>query len=253
MGASRPEEVWTSIDGRAVRARRPPVTPRAARPVAVLLPGLGLSGDYLLPLARALAPVMPTYVIDLPGSGGCPGPAGRLHARHLGDVVARWLAANRLAGVVLVGNSFGSEVALEAGARAPDRVVALALGAPTPDPRARNLGVQLARLVRAAGPAPWWVVRVALRDYARTGVRRLLREARTALREPVVRRLAAASVPVLVIRGERDPVVPGAWAREAARLARGELAVIPGAGHAALASHPGAVADAIAAFVSRRV
>lgn len=243
--------LWTEIEGRPVRARRTTAAPSCEQPSVVALPGLGMSGDYLLPLAEALAPTVRAYVLDLPGAGGAPGPSRRLRADHLAEVVDRWLERNRLFDVVLFGNSYGSEVALETALRADGRTRGVALGAPTPDPTARSVWRQLARLVRAGAHAPRDLLAIAFRDYRRTGARRMLREAFGALDEPIVERLQQLRIPALVIRGARDPVVPQRWAEEAARLARAELVVIEGAGHAAPFVRPEQVASAIGGFVTR--
>ena len=53
------------------------------------------------------------------------------------------------------------------------------------------------------------------------------------LRDSIERRLPQVFVPVLVMRGKRDTIVPQHWAEEVSRLARAErLVVIPRKGHA---------------------
>ncbi|MGH9041626.1 MAG: alpha/beta fold hydrolase [Acidimicrobiia bacterium] len=55
---------------------------------------------------------------------------------------------------------------------------------------------------------------------------------------PMLERLREAEVPVVVIHGERDLVVPLATARDAARRSGGDLVVVKGAGHSWLLSDP---------------
>lgn len=50
--------------------------------------------------------------------------------------------------------------------------------------------------------------------------------------------LREAGVPVMVLHGERDLIVPMATARDAARRAGGDLVVVKGAGHAWPLSDP---------------
>jgi len=152
---------------------------------------------------------------------------------------------NGLRDVLLFGNSFGSEVAAETAPRLGEACRGVALGAPTPDPSARSLPRQLVRMLRVGLRAPPPLLRLALRDYARTGVRCLLREGLAALDEPICERLRALDLPVTIVRGSHDPVVPQRWAQEAAALARARLVVVPGAGHAAPWEEPGAVAGAV--------
>lgn len=54
-----------------------------------------------------------------------------------------------------------------------------------------------------------------------------------ALADEIEGKLPAVDVPVRVVRGARDPLVPQQWAERVAMLApHGRLAVVPGAGHA---------------------
>ena len=58
-------------------------------------------------------------------------------------------------------------------------------------------------------------------------------------------------MPTLVVRGERDPIVPQYWAEEVARiLPRGRLAVVPEAGHALNYSRPHDLARLVRAYLS---
>jgi pimeloyl-ACP methyl ester carboxylesterase len=73
-------------------------------------------------------------VIDLPGFG-LSGDPGRVldvteHADHLAD----WLEMAGLPPVVVLGNSFGCQVAVELAVRHPHRIAGLVLVGPTVDP-----------------------------------------------------------------------------------------------------------------------
>ena len=51
--------------------------------------------------------------------------------------------------------------------------------------------------------------------------------------DPIERKLPEIDTPALVVRGEKDSVVPQRWAEEVAgRLGTDRLLVIPGEGHA---------------------
>jgi pimeloyl-ACP methyl ester carboxylesterase len=64
-------------------------------------------------------------------------------------------------------------------------------------------------------------------------------------------RVAHLQVPVLVMRGGRDPVAGPDWAlRLSLAAADGRLSEIPGCGHVVQHLQPMAVADAIKSFVS---
>ena len=61
--------------------------------------------------------------------------------------------------------------------------------------------------------------------------------------------LRRAEVPTLVVVGDRDPFVPVSQAWQLSRqLPDSRLAVIPGAGHEAMARQPGVFNEACAAF-----
>lgn len=71
-----------------------------------------------------------------------------------------------------------------------------------------------------------------VRDYADAGMRRTIATFRAALADRIEDKLPLVKVPTLVARGERDVIVPQGWAeRVAGLLPRGELVVVPGAGH----------------------
>jgi pimeloyl-ACP methyl ester carboxylesterase len=56
----------------------------------------------------------------------------------------------------------------------------------------------------------------------------------------------------VVVRGARDPVVPGKWAREVAQgLPRGRLAEVPGVGHTVNWSAPEELAGLVRPLLGR--
>jgi pimeloyl-ACP methyl ester carboxylesterase len=73
-----------------------------------------------------------------------------------------------------------------------------------------------------------------LGDCVRMGLREAVHVARVVLEDRIEDQLPHLHVPTLVVRGERDPVVPQRWANVAARLLpAGRLAVIRGVAHVA--------------------
>jgi pimeloyl-ACP methyl ester carboxylesterase len=65
--------------------------------------------------------------------------------------------------------------------------------------------------------------------------------------------LAATTVPVLVLVGDRDAVTPPRLAREMAAAApEAELVELPGSGHLTPAEDPAGFADALIGWLSRR-
>ena len=91
----------------------------------------------------------------------------------------------------------------------------------------------------------------ALVDFLRCGPRRLLATFRAALADRIEEKLPGVAVPALVVRGDRDPIVPERWAVEVARLlARGRLITLPGVAHAAHYAAPAAFARVAGPFLA---
>jgi pimeloyl-ACP methyl ester carboxylesterase len=127
----------------------------------------------------------------------------------------------------------GCQILAELALRHPRRVDRLILVSPTVDPAARTFRRQLPRFLKTATAERASLVLIMGRDFLRTGLRRLRREMAIAFEDRIEQKLPLISVPGLVIRGERDAIVPQPWAEEVARKLRaGDLRVIPGKGHA---------------------
>jgi 2-hydroxy-6-oxonona-2,4-dienedioate hydrolase len=208
----------------------------------VLVPGLGVSGRYMLPTAGVLAGRIPSWVVELPGFGRTPRPSRPPSVPALADAVEAWLEARELERPLLVANSLGCQIAAELLVRRPEGYSGAVLTGPTPDPGAPTLLHQAGRLARTA---PYEPLRHDLRvaaEYLTSGPVYVLRVARLALRDPVGEKLERIEAPVAAVRGEHDAIASAPWAAEVARLARGRLHTIPGRGHAVTYSAPEEVA-----------
>lgn len=155
-----------------------------------------------------------------PGWDGTPRP-DRLHS--VADLAVTYLdllEQLELTDVAVVGSSFGGWIAAEMGIRARasrlSRLVLLDAVGPTPSP------TQTAAAPPPPGRGPSPADLALLQGY--TG---------PAMHDPgLLPRLAAVRVPVLVLWGERDPVVPPDYGRAYAdAFADAQFEVIPGAGH----------------------
>ena len=198
---------------------------------ALCLHGLGVSPRHLRPLVTVLAKDRPVDAPELPLGV----PVETLAA----------LADDRLRQrSVVFANSMGCQVAVELALRARERVAALVLVGPTADPAAPTLRQQFARLAHDSLHEPAALNWVVASDYLRRGARQTLRSAREMLRHRIDARAELVDAPGVVVRGERDPIVPQPWAEEVARQLRCDVAVVPGAAHAAHFTHPEAVVAA---------
>ncbi len=245
-------------------------------PVLVLIHGLSTPSWVFMGLTRGLTRLgFRVLIYDLYGRGLSARPkVAHDRALYLGQLEELLQAQEVRGPVALLGYSMGGAIATAFAARHPERVRRLFLLAPAgialaPMPL-------LARATRAGVFGDWlWGLAGAryLRRSARKDARgasviadltaRIRRETRSRgylpallssmrhmLDDPLEdehRALAQAGMPVLAIWGERDEVIP---LRAMARLTEwnhaAHHAVIPGAGHALVHSHPREVLAAIA-------
>src|SRR5207302_1772563 len=132
----------------------------------------------------------------------------------------------------LIGNSLGCQVILDLAVRFPDLVERAVLVGPTTDPRVRNLFRLIARGVLDLPHESMALYPILVTDYLRAGPVRSLRTLQAGVDDPVLDKLPRVRVPVLVVRGARDPIAPRRWVRELAeRLPHGRWAEVPGAAH----------------------
>jgi pimeloyl-ACP methyl ester carboxylesterase len=197
--------------------------------VIALVHGLGLSHRYF---AR-LRPLLPgATAVDLRGTSL--------------ETMTASVAAAVEPGTLVVANSLGAQIATELAVRSPGLVRGLVLSGPTWDPEAPSIAAQFLRLLADSYREQPSLVPVALADYARRGPLEILRAARSMMREPMAERLALVSVPVVIVRGSRDPICGQRWAETlAAASADGRLVIVPGAAHAVDWSHPEVIARVV--------
>jgi 2-hydroxy-6-oxonona-2,4-dienedioate hydrolase len=190
----------------------------AGSPPIVIVQGLGIGGGYMVPLAGLLADRAAVYIPDLPGHGASQHDTRPQTIAELALSVAAWMDAMRLSRAVLVGHSLGCQIAAELAVRRPELVSGLVLVAPTQDPAARGLTRLLARAVLTGLCELPTVYFWLFRDYPRAGLRLLLAELHSLRAHHVEEVLPQIRIPVRVVRGTLDAVVPQAWAETVARL-----------------------------------
>jgi 2-hydroxy-6-oxonona-2,4-dienedioate hydrolase len=199
----------------------------------VLVHGWGVSSSYLMPLARRLAVTRSVYVPDLPGHGSSPSPRHALDVPALAGVLLALLDALGLDRPSLVGNSMGCQVIIDLASRHPARVDRAVLVGPTLDDDARSVVRHAARLLADVPYERLGLVPVVAWDYLRMGPRLLLQELRHMLADRELDKAPDVRAPCLVVRGERDAVVPCSWAQQVADALRaGAVREVKGWGHA---------------------
>jgi pimeloyl-ACP methyl ester carboxylesterase len=197
----------------------------------VLVHGLS-SGRSLKPLIRTLGSRRPVFAPDLPGFGLSDQPIHPLDVPGLADALSHWMFENRLAPAIVIGVSFGSQVAVDLAARHPAAVERLVLVGPTVDPKARSATRMALRWARNAPRSSPRLAPTVVHDFIDAGPWRSARTLRRALQDPVEEKLSEIEAPTLIVRPERDHLVPEAWTKQVAkRIPDAELVVLPKAGH----------------------
>lgn len=246
----RVESRWHQVEGLGLHARASTTLAPVGRLPLVLVHGLGMSGRYMLPLLHCLAPHVNVHAPDLPGFGLSEAPRRPLDVRGMAAALAAWVRAAGLGRAAFLGNSLGCEVLVEFALRHPNLAERLVLQGPTPDSAHASTLRQVAAFLAIAPferPSIAWV---AATDYLRAGPRRWLRTFRHMARYEMAERLSGLEMPVLVVRGARDFLVPASWAESVARLApQGRLVTVPGAAHGMNYSHPQELTAAVLPFL----
>jgi pimeloyl-ACP methyl ester carboxylesterase len=214
--------------------------------VVVLVHGLLINGDYLMPTAAFLARRCRVVVPDLPGSGRSPGPADELDVPELAQALIAVLDGLGLSDVHLVANSGGCVVAARVAAVRKDLVRSVTFLGPGPNPITSVFRqVVLFFLTGLFEPLtlPLHLIAAVLHH----GIRRSLDATRRLFDHPTEPDLARISAPVLVIRGRLDLITPLRWARRIGAITGGQVETIVAA-HAVNYEIPGSLATRLFRF-----
>lgn len=219
-------------------------------PQIVLVHGLGVASTYFERLARILTGSAGVHVLELPGFGGAPKPAAPLSVPELAAVVNGYVASRDLDRPVLVGHSMGAQIVMEAALQDPGvrTVVVLGCVVDPQAPTAPRQGLRLLQSFLREGPSANWAV---LKDFARTGPRWYLATLPHMLGYRTEDAAPHLQVPLLVVRGARDPVSSREFNQQLRRLAPvARLVEVPGAAHVVMHTHPTQVAAHILTHIA---
>ena len=218
-------------------------------PPVVLVHGLSGSSRWWRRNIGSLMPHRRVYVVDLIGFGAS-------RARHpfalaeAAGYLIQWLDQLGLTRVSLVGHSMGGLIAAELAADAPERVDRLVLVDPAVLPLDTHLTTHAFSLLHELRTISLSFLPVLLTDTLRAGPLTFWRAATGLMLADLRPKLALIRTPTLVIWGERDALVPLAFAQQLAQyLHYEELVVIKGAGHVPMWDRPQEFNRALMAFL----
>ncbi|HZD40487.1 MAG TPA: alpha/beta hydrolase [Terriglobales bacterium] len=243
-------ESWDEAGGLTIHSRISVDVAPANAPAIVLVHGSGLSGTYMLPTAEALKANCRVYVPDLPGFGDSEKPQKVLNVSELADSLAVWLPALGLERASFLGNSFGCQVIADLAARYPERVERAILQGPTTPPHERSVFWQFVRWRQNQAYNPKSLGDVTLQAYRKCGLRRMIVSFRYQLTDRIEDKAPHISAPVLVVRGQYDPIANERWCERIVRLCpHGTLAWLPGVAHTLCYTDPVQLAGVTLAFL----
>lgn len=220
-------------------------------PTFLLVHGIGMGRSVFAELVHRLRPHGRVITIDQPGYGEAPEPPRTPTMERTADLVAAYLDAHRIGGVVAIGHSMGTQVVTEVAARHPHTVSRLVLIAPTVDRHHRRALSQLWRLAADLLDDSPAVLLLGTREYLRAGPH-LRRKMTAMLRHRPEDTYPRVTVPTLVLRGEDDRVSTAGWCAEVVGLLPHATGVtLPGLGHETMIRNAAPTGTAILQFLAR--
>jgi pimeloyl-ACP methyl ester carboxylesterase len=225
-----------------------------ATPTFVMVHGIGVSHRYFGPLRDAIRTTGDTLTFDLPGFGASPKPDRPWSVEDYAAFIGRILDEVGLTNVVLIGHSMGAQFVTELAVSRPALVSHVVLIGPVTDPRRATAVQQGLALARDSFKEPMSGNVVIFADYLRAGPRWYLTMLAPMLDYRTDLAIRRVAVPVLVIRGGKDPVASPGWCSVlASEASEGSLVEIRKRRHLVQYSAPTETARAITGFVAKQV
>jgi pimeloyl-ACP methyl ester carboxylesterase len=218
----------------------------------VLIHGLGGSSDWWRHNIDTLAREFRVIALDLVGFG-----RNRFFLRRsrlpprfadLASLLGAWIESAIGEPVHLVGNSMGGHIAIHLAATRPELVRSLTLVNSSGIPFEIAPGQHIANLIVPRGAMSF--ATVLARDFFRAGPRAIAKAFVHLLRDDARPLLQGLTMAVLLLWGERDPLVPLTYARQMQEIIpNARLKVIPNAGHIPMWENPPAFNAALLEFL----
>jgi pimeloyl-ACP methyl ester carboxylesterase len=218
----------------------------------VLLHGLGGSSDWWRHNIDVLAERYLVSAVDLIGFG-----RNRFFLRRsnlplrfddYAGLLARWIESSFDGPVHLAGNSLGGQIAIHLAASRPDLVRSLVLIDSTGIPFEIAPGAHIENIVMPHGWRSFLLI--LARDLFRAGPTAFAVAFARLLRDDARPLMRTLTMPVLLLWGEHDPLVPLTYAKQMlAEMPHAKLRVIPRAGHVPMWENPRDFNDALLRFL----
>ena len=239
------------------RVEAPPYTFWVGRqgsgPPLLLIHGLAGSSDWWRRNVDALAAQYTVYAVELIGFG-----RNQRFLRpsklpltfdDIAALLARWIDTSIREPVHLVGHSMGGHIAVHLATQRPDLIRSLVLVSSTGVPFRLDPAEHFRNLFFPRGLLAFF--RVLLRDAFRAGPTAIGLAFGRILRSDATPLLRALSMPVLLVWGERDPLVPLIYAKAMLRLIpNARLEIVPRASHIPMWENAEVFNGAVLAFLS---
>ncbi len=222
-------------------------TPDAAKTNIVLIHGLVVNSEFMLPTARYLALKHNVFIPDLIGNGKSDNPPRPLTIGDNADTIIEALQQLNVENPILVGGSYGAHIAVELANRdiAPRALVFVGpLPGQTPLQGIKGLSLD-------APHEPFKLVMDVLNEsFIRMGPLRVAKMLAGIGLYPFHERLENVQIPTLVIHGEHDPFYSAPFMEKIERVARTTHRVgMPKAAHGLPYSQPAVICDFINSFM----
>ncbi len=220
-----------------------------------LLHGLLCSGTFMEPTAQELAPQNTVCIPDMIGYGRSETPERALNIEEHAAALKELIEALGLVKPVLVGGSYGCNIAAELGAQLANapahNVKGLVLIGPA-DVQGKSVRELLGNLAKDGLHEPAVMVPNVIGDVSRIGVDRCLQQLDYMADHEFDKALLDCSVPILLIKGELDQLSSEELVQEKFHTLPNCQAInVIGSAHCLSVSDPALIAEMVQDFVEQ--